>query len=61
IPKLLTKIAKILTVLLLTNKNTRGAVASGAIQNLDMDCRLCLAVVFFKKSYVLGFTLNNYN
>ncbi len=46
IPKILTKIAKILTERLLTNRNTRGALASGAIQNHDMDCQLCLAVVF---------------
>lgn len=46
----ITKITRFLTELLLTIKNTRGAVASGAIQNLDMDCQLCLAVVFFEKA-----------
>ena len=45
-PNFLTKIAIILTEQMLTNRNTRGAVASGAIQNHDMDCQLCLAVVF---------------
>ncbi len=45
IPKLLTKIAKIRTERLLTNRNTRGALASGAIQNHELDCQLCLAVV----------------